>query len=105
MPFPEQAPAAKPIAGYAVMSWHRLVELVSWVPGPWSPPPHRPAMSPVCSFVKMRGSLTTRASWGRSRGTRITSIRKNEVFGSSAPRLEQPSNSSGARTRELVPCT
>ncbi|NIP59431.1 MAG: hypothetical protein GWO00_16155, partial [Gemmatimonadetes bacterium] len=47
IPFPEHAPAASPISGYAVMSWHWFVCRVLWVPGPWSPPVQSPAISPV----------------------------------------------------------
>jgi hypothetical protein len=42
MPLPEQAPAARPIDEYAVMSWQWFVALVRCVPSPCVPPAHRP---------------------------------------------------------------
>ena len=38
MPLPEQAPAARPISGKTVMSWHWLFARGFCVPAPWSPP-------------------------------------------------------------------
>jgi hypothetical protein len=62
-------------------------------------------MRPVRWSAKMRGSLTTRASWGAASGTRITSMRKYAVFGSSSGSgSEQPASSAPGRT-VLVPET
>ena len=55
MPLPEQAPAAMPSSGNAVMSWQRLVSALRCVPGPWSPPGHRPPAAPVSGFREHLG--------------------------------------------------
>ena len=48
---------------------------------------------------KIRGELTMAASPGRSSGTRMTSIRKRAVFGSSSgDPVAQPGSSSADRT-------
>ena len=71
---PEQAPAARPMAGYTVMSWHWFVSLVVCVPGPWSPFFARPAITPVAGSAKILGWLTTRAFSGDASGIWITSM-------------------------------
>ena len=68
MPLPEHAPAARPISGKAVMSWQRLDSAVRWVPGPWSPPRHRPASAPVSASRNTAGRLTMPASSGARQG-------------------------------------
>ncbi len=81
------------------MSWHWLVSSVVCVPGPWSPALPSPFTAPVFASANMRGELTTFASCGEASGTRITSIRNNEVFGSTsglAP--EHPASSAAGRT-------
>ena len=103
MPLPAHAPAARPTSGKTVMSWQRLVTLDVCVPGPWSPPGHRPEMLPVDESAKMRGRLTTCAFSGAASGTWMTSMLKSAVSGSSfgsAP--EHPASSSADRT-VLVP--
>ena len=103
MPLPEQAPAARPISGNTVMSWHWLVTLVFCVPGPCAPPAHSPAIDPLAGSAKMRGRLTIRACAGAAIGIWITSMLKSAVFGSSfGSRPEQPASSSADRTA-LVP--
>jgi hypothetical protein len=84
MPLPEQAPAAMPISGYTVMSWHWRVSRELCVPGPWSPPCQRSEMSPLSGSAKMRGRLTMRASCGEARGTWMTSMPNSAVSGSSS---------------------
>jgi hypothetical protein len=55
--------------------------------------------------AKMRGVFTMLAVCGAASGTRITSIRKSDVFGSSSGfRDEQPASSAFGRTM-LVPET
>ena len=82
-----------------VMSWHWLVVLVRWVPGPWSPPAHRPAIAPVVASAKMRGRATIAAFSGFFSGTLITSMLNSAVFGSSSGfSPEQPASSSPERT-------
>ena len=83
IPFPEHAPPASPIPGYAVMSWHWFVRRELCVPSPWSPPCQRPAMLP-CSSAKMRGMFTISAAAGSASGTFTTSMRKSAVFSSSS---------------------
>jgi hypothetical protein len=102
MPLPEQAPPARPMAGYVVMSWHCAVIRDVCVPAPWSPPRHSPATLPAAS-AKIRGAFTMRASCGRASGTWMTSMRNSDVFGSSSgASAEQPGSSSPGRTG-LVP--
>ena len=61
------------------------------VPGPWSPPGHRPEIAPVAGSAKMRGRLTIRAFSGAASGTWITSMLNSAVLGSSfGSRPEQP---------------
>ena len=100
IPFPEHAPPASPIPGYAVMSWHWFVKRLLCVPGPWFPPCQRPARLP-CSSAKMRGMFTISAAPGFASGTFTTSIRKSAVFSSSGPPPEQPASSSPGRTRPV----
>ncbi len=74
------------------MSWHMSVRDVSCAPGTSAPPAQSPFTLPA--LAKMRGELTTRASCGAASGTRITSMRKYEVFGSfSGSAGEQPASS------------
>ena len=96
IPFPEQAPAAKPIAEYTVISWHWLVSVGLSTPSlPWVPPLFKPLNAPVRGSINTRGLETTFASRGAASGTLITSMRNSEVFGSlSGPSPEQPANSS-----------
>jgi hypothetical protein len=79
IPLPWQAPAASPTAGNAVMSWQALVALVRWVPGPWSPPGHRPCGLLVTGSAISRAWLTMKAVSGAASGTWITSTRNREV--------------------------
>ncbi len=103
MPLPEHAPPASPMSGKTVMSWHWCVRRVDCVPAPWSPPAHRPAMSPVSASAKMRGMLTISARSGASRGTRTTSMRNRDVSGSSSGSAPEQPGSSSAGRGELVP--
>ena len=99
MPFPAHAPAASPTSGNTVMSWHWFVTEVFCVPGPWSPPGHRPEMAPVEESAKIRGRLTMRAFSGLAIGIWMTSMLKSAVFGSSfGSAREQPASSSADRT-------
>src|SRR5688572_9589243 len=61
-PWPMQAPAARPLAGYAVMSWQPVVEEV-WPGMPGKPP-----------SGNSTGVDTTRACSGAPSGTSITEI-------------------------------
>src|SRR5262245_42019184 len=103
IPFPEQAPAASPIAEYTVMSWHWLVSDGLVIPSLlWVPALFNPLSAPVVGSIKIRGLDTTFASCGAARGTLITSMRNREVFGSfSGLSPEQPANSSPCRTKEV----
>ena len=99
IPFPEQAPAASPISGETVMSWHWLVIREFCVPGPCGPPAQSPATLRVVGSAKMRGRLTMRAFSGAASGTWMTSMLKSAVLGSSSgPSAEQPASSSAERT-------
>ena len=83
MPLPEHAPAARPISGNTVMSWHWLVTREVCVPSPWLPPCQSPEIAPVAASAKMRGRLTMRAFSGAASGTWMTSMLKSAVLGSS----------------------
>src|SRR5215213_1512439 len=94
IPFPEQAPAASPIAEYTVMSWHWLVSagllLLSCV-GPLL----RLFRAPVLGSINTLGLDTIWAVCGAASGTLITSMRKSAVFGSlSGVSPEHPASSS-----------
>ena len=81
------------------MSWHRLLSAVRCVPGPWSPPGHRPAAAPVSGSRNTKGRLTIAASPGLASGIRMTSMRNSAVSGFSAgDSSEQPASSSPGRT-------
>src|SRR5580658_760993 len=100
MPTLEQAPAAKPSSGYAVISWQPLTS-VGAAPSPCRLPTFKPFIAPVLSSEKMRGLFTTLAVSGCASGTWITTMVYLGVLGSSTPPPEQPGSSSGARTFEV----
>ena len=104
MPLPEQAPAASPISGKTVMSWHWLVArrgLRARAVVAALPEPGDVAGGGVGEDARPIDDASPSA--GAASGTWITSMLKSEVLGSSfgsAP--EQPASSSPERT-VLVP--
>ena len=102
IPLPEQAPAARPIAEYTVMSWHRLVSSGFVSLSESEPPLFKLLMTPLRGSINSRGLETTFAFCGAATGTLITSMRNSAVLGflSGVP-PEQPGNSSSCRTNEV----
>ena len=109
MPLPWHAPAARPISGYAVMSWHVFVFGI----GEYGVPDGcsgcrgsvfcRPLNAPVAGSVKIRGWLTIAAVSGAASGTLMTSIRHcvglPVVTGAAvAGAFSQPASSAAGRT-------
>ena len=92
MPLPEQAPAARPISGKTVMSWHWLVRDVVCVPSPWLPPFHSPAIA-GCWVGEDARTIDDLRVLRPASGTWMTSMLKSDVFGSSFGR--------GRTTREF----
>jgi hypothetical protein len=102
MPLPEHAPAASPISGYAVMSWHWLVCAVRCVPGRG----RRPARGRRCrrwlGSAKMRGSADDARLCGARVAPGSPRCGRAPCRGPPPVGAEQPSSSSAGRTR-LVP--
>ena len=128
-PLPSQAPVARSIASYTVMSWQEFVSGTGdqvWPPVAPVPGPHcgvalahgcsgvggafcRPLTAPVDSLRNSRGSPTIAAFCGAASGTRMTSIRHCDGLASSGVSFAigplQPASSALERIVPDVPWT